>query len=138
MSKLTILLIILVALPLIYYLFKNKQKKRCDYGEENCPLADSDYNKVKIIPQISCIECGNCAVESSGCCASCNANNANLIAEHHCSEHNHSHSHNHHHKHDHYQQGDIKGVFSLLFFPLMVGVITYRIVAVIKNARKKS
>ena len=137
MSKIATSIVILVAISLIYYLFKNKKKKRysCGVAVANC-LVDSDYNKIKTIPPLKCIECDNCAVESNGCCANCNAG-VNLLAESqgqkHCREHNHSHSHNHDHKHHFSPSKNIKGYFSLLLIPLILGVAVYRIVGLIRN-----
>jgi ABC-type nickel/cobalt efflux system permease component RcnA len=121
-----ILVVILLSIIAIYYLFKS-EKKQFKYRGEKFPLANGDYNRVKTIDSISCLECGNCVLESSGCCANCNFQ-TDLVAESHCHEHNHLHSHNHYHKHDHSHSGSNKNFFSLLLIPLIVGVIVYRII----------
>ena len=115
-NKIIILIVILLVIA-IYYLLKKRKKKQCKYGEENCPQADSDYNRVKTISPISCIECGNCAIENKGCCANCNSPTNLAVERHsflgertHCSEHNHS--HHHHHKIDYSHHGNSKELFS--------------------------
>ena len=124
--KIIILVVISLLAIAIYYLFKS-EKKQFKYRRENFSLAGGDYNRVKTIAPISCLECGDCVVESSGCCANCNFQ-TDLAVENHCHEHNHLHSHNHYHKHDHSHQVSGQKNFSLLLMPLIVGVIVYRMV----------
>ena len=111
MKQIIFILTILLGIIFIYLLRKNKKikhgKKLSKYRE------DSDWNKVKEIPVISCIQCGECVMESNGCCANCNVNST-ISEEFHCKEHDHKHSH-------HSPEIPQK----LIIFPILFGIIIF-------------
>ena len=124
-SKSVIVIAILLVIVLIVY-WKNKKKKKVLIKKEDLFFANSDYKKVKEIPAINCIQCGDCLMESDNCCSNCNSSHQ-YIEEEHC--HNHDHSHHHHDQKQHSNPIiNIQGYLLLLFTPLIVGAVVYRII----------
>ncbi|CAI2161372.1 10315_t:CDS:2 [Funneliformis geosporum] len=120
--------VIILALG-VYYWLREKRIKKLD-GELEKFLGNSDYQRLITAPPSKCLECGECAIESSGCCSNCVNSVENLESvstEIHCQEHNHNHQHHHHPK-----QGGEKGLLSLVLFPLIGGIITVVLICAVK------
>jgi hypothetical protein len=105
---------------------KKRKSKKIESGLKKI-LVVSDYQRIKTISLRSCLECGECVLESGGCCSGC-VKSVNSMAcqqtEKHCLEHKHDH---HHH------EGDIKGYLVIGLFPFVVGAVLYRIIKILKK-----
>jgi hypothetical protein len=115
----TLLLIVMIAY------WKKSRKKQVLVQKEIYFFADNDYRKIKEIPTFNCVQCKECLIESNGCCSSCNTLQQ-YRGEEHCYNHNHSH---HHVQKQHYNStNNIQGYLLLLFAPLIMGAVVYRII----------
>ena len=128
MIRIIISVIISLGLILIIYLKKRKKEKKCFKGISNYDLG-GDYDKVKNDYLVKCLDCGECLLESSGCCGNCNQQQF-ITEKKHC--HNSEHSH-HEHNHNHSHQVNINEYFSLLLIPLVILAILYRIIDYISS-----
>jgi len=119
------LTIILLAVGVYLWLRKKPSKKRNSKLEK--VLGGSDYQRLKVITPLKCLECGECAVDSKGCCSNCVNSGVksteSTSIEIHCQEHNHDHQH-----HYHSSPGGEKVLLGLFLTPLIGGIIAYRII----------
>jgi hypothetical protein len=120
-------ILIFRAFTIMFYWFKKKNQGKkisikCEIDSCN---GDGDWNRVKFLA-LMCKECNDCVIGDSGCCVNCSANQQYISTEKHCHNHEHKHSHNHY---QHSQTID----FRLLFLPLMLVAVIFRIFNYIRN-----